>query len=233
LRRQPLVGDTQLRQCLLDDDGEARGRMARRDHGRRHPSGQLLHGDRGVERRQPAVGEVRGRIRGVQLERHAANLSRARMLVMGDLLLAEDGLARCSWCGDDPLYTSYHDREWGRPLTGDDAVFELLTLEGFQAGLAWITILRKREGFRNAFARFEIERVARFAEPDVERLLGDAGIVGTAARSSGDQERPGGARAARRLSELVWSFAPPRARRPRSLADPGRDARSRRPCRRS
>ncbi|MGZ8688633.1 MAG: DNA-3-methyladenine glycosylase I [Gaiellaceae bacterium] len=140
---------------------------------------------------------------------------------MGDLLLAEDGLARCSWCGDDPLYTSYHDREWGRPLTGDDAVFELLTLEGFQAGLAWITILRKREGFRNAFAGFEIERVARFAEPDVELLLGDAGIVrhrGKIEAAIGNAqaalELPGG------LSELVWSFAPPpRERRLRSLAE--------------
>ena len=143
------------------------------------------------------------------------------MLVMGDLLLAEDGLARCAWCGDDPLYTSYHDLEWGRPLTGDDAVFELLTLEGFQAGLAWITILRKREGFRNAFAGFEIERVARFAEPDVERLLGDAGIVrhrGKIEAAIGNAqaalELPGG------LSELVWSFAPPpRAGRPRSPAE--------------
>ena len=143
------------------------------------------------------------------------------MLVMGDLLLAEDGLARCSWCGDDPLYTSYHDHEWGRPLTGDDAVFELLTLEGFQAGLAWITILRKREGFRNAFAGFEIERVARFAEPDVERLLGDAGIVrhrGKIEAAIGNAqaalELPGG------LSKLVWSYAPPpRARRLRLLAE--------------
>jgi len=140
---------------------------------------------------------------------------------MRDLLTGADGLARCSWCGDDPLYTSYHDREWGRPLTGDDAVFELLTLEGFQAGLAWITILRKREGFRRAFAAFEIERVAEFAEPDVERLLADAGIV----RHRGKIEAAiGNARAALELpgglSELVWSFAPPpRKRRPRSFVD--------------
>jgi DNA-3-methyladenine glycosylase I len=141
--------------------------------------------------------------------------------VAGDLLIGEDGLARCSWCGDDPLYTSYHDHEWGRPLRGDDAVFELLTLEGFQAGLAWITILRKRESFRRAFAGFALERVAAFAEPDVERLLGNAGIVrhrGKIEAAIGNAqaalELPGG------LSELVWSFAPaPRTRRPGSFAE--------------
>lgn len=139
----------------------------------------------------------------------------------GDLLTGEDGRARCSWCGDDPLYMSYHDREWGRPLTGDDALFELLVLEGFQAGLAWITILRKREGFRHAFAGFALERVAAFAEPDVERLLGDAGIV----RHRGKIEAAiGNAQAALEvdggLSELVWSFAPePPRRRPRSFAE--------------
>jgi len=140
---------------------------------------------------------------------------------MGDLLTGADGLARCSWCGDDALYTSYHDHEWGRPLRGDDAVFELLTLEGFQAGLAWITILRKREAFRRAFAGFSPERVAAFAEPDVERLLGDTGIVrhrGKIEAAIGNAqaalELPGG------LSELVWSFAPPpRKRRPGSFAE--------------
>lgn len=140
---------------------------------------------------------------------------------MGDLREGEDGLCRCSWCGDDPLYRSYHDLEWGRPLRGDDAVFELLTLEGFQAGLAWITILRKREAFRRAFEGFRLERVARFGKPDVERLLGDAGIV----RHRGKIEAAiGNARAALELpgglSELVWSSAPPqRKRRPRSLAE--------------
>ncbi len=139
----------------------------------------------------------------------------------GDLLTGEDGLSRCSWCGGDPLYVSYHDREWGRPLRGDDRVFELLTLEGFQAGLAWITILRKREGFRLAFAGFALERVAAFGEPDVERLLADEGIV----RHRGKIEAAiGNARAALELpgglSELVWSFAPPpRTRRPRSFAE--------------
>jgi DNA-3-methyladenine glycosylase I len=141
--------------------------------------------------------------------------------VADDLLTGEDGLARCAWCGDDPLYSSYHDREWGRPLVGGDALFELLVLEGFQAGLAWITILRKRESFRSAFAGFELARVAAFAEPDVERLLGDVGIVrhrGKIGAAIGNAqaalELPGG------LSELVWSFAPPpRKRRPGSFAE--------------
>ena len=88
-----------------------------------------------------------------------------------------DGLTRCSWCGDDPLYTQYHDTEWGRPLEGDYRWYEKICLEGFQAGLAWITILRKRENFRAAFAGFDIDTVARFGEDDIVRMLGDAGIV--------------------------------------------------------
>jgi DNA-3-methyladenine glycosylase I len=88
-----------------------------------------------------------------------------------------DGVTRCWWCGDDPLYVNYHDDEWGHPVTSDVRLFEKLCLEGFQAGLAWITILRKRENFRAAFAGFELEDVARFDEGDVQRLLADAGIV--------------------------------------------------------
>jgi DNA-3-methyladenine glycosylase I len=83
---------------------------------------------------------------------------------------------RC-WPTTDPLYIAYHDEEWGRPVRDEGGLYERLCLEGFQAGLAWITILRKREAFRRAFAGFEPERVARFGERDVERLLGDAGIV--------------------------------------------------------
>jgi DNA-3-methyladenine glycosylase I len=127
-----------------------------------------------------------------------------------DLLLDDGGIARCWWCGDDPLYRTYHDDDWGRELRGDDAVFELLTLEGFQAGLAWITILRKREAFRAAFEGFSIERVAAYGEPDVERLLADPGIVrhrgkieATIGNAVAALELDGG------LSELVWSFAPP------------------------
>ena len=128
-----------------------------------------------------------------------------------DLVLDPDGTARCWWCGDDPLYRAYHDDEWGREKRGDDALFELLSLEGFQAGLSWLTILRKRESFRTAFAGFSIARVADFDERDVERLLGDAGII----RHRGKIEATiGNAVAARELpdglSDFVWSFAPPR-----------------------
>jgi DNA-3-methyladenine glycosylase I len=88
-----------------------------------------------------------------------------------------DGKTRCFWCGDDPLYVAYHDREWGFPQRDDRRLFEKICLEGFQAGLSWITILRKRESFRAAFADFDFERMARYGKRDVTRLLGDAGIV--------------------------------------------------------
>ncbi len=138
---------------------------------------------------------------------------------MQDLTLDTQGIARCGWCGDDVLYRSYHDDEWGRELRGDDAVFELLSLEAFQAGLSWLTILRKREGFRHAFAGFSIERVADFDEHDVERLLAEPGIVrhrgkieATIGNAVAALDLPGG------LSELVWSFAPPpRSTRPTRL----------------
>ena len=84
---------------------------------------------------------------------------------------------RCWWVGDDPLYIRYHDEEWGRPVRDDRRLFEKICLEGFQAGLSWITILRKRENFRRAFEDFDIDRVSRFTGGDVERLLKDAGIV--------------------------------------------------------
>ncbi len=84
---------------------------------------------------------------------------------------------RCFWCGSDPDYIAYHDTEWGFPVTDDRRLFEKLCLEGFQSGLSWLTILRKRENFRRAFAGFEFEKVARFGARDVERLLKDAGIV--------------------------------------------------------
>ena len=139
---------------------------------------------------------------------------------MVDLAYDDDGTARCRWCGDDPLYRGYHDDEWGREKRGDDSLFELLSLEGFQAGLSWLTILRKRESFRQAFAGFSIERVAEFDERDVERLVGDAGIV----RHRGKIEATiGNAVAAldlpKGLSEFVWGFAPPR--RPRRLSGIG------------
>ena len=84
---------------------------------------------------------------------------------------------RCKWCGDDPLYLAYHDREWGVPVHDDRRLFEKLVLEGAQAGLSWITILRKREGYRRAFDGFAVERVAGYGEKRIQRLLGDPGIV--------------------------------------------------------
>jgi DNA-3-methyladenine glycosylase I len=84
---------------------------------------------------------------------------------------------RCPWCGDDPLYREYHDHEWGVPLHDDVRLFEMLTLEGAQAGLSWLTILRKREGYRRAFAGFDPLKVAAFSEDDIVRLLADPGIV--------------------------------------------------------
>ena len=84
---------------------------------------------------------------------------------------------RCWWCGEDPLYVKYHDEEWGVPLRDDQRLFEMLILEGFQAGLSWITILRKRDNFRRAFKNFDVRKVARFKPADVRRLMLDAGIV--------------------------------------------------------
>ena len=84
---------------------------------------------------------------------------------------------RCWWCGEDPLYVEYHDTEWGRPVHDDRELFEFLILEGFQAGLSWLTILRKRENFRRAFSKFDPRKVAKFTKQDVTRLMADAGIV--------------------------------------------------------
>ena len=115
---------------------------------------------------------------------------------------------RCAWVpADDPQYVAYHDEEWGEPERDDRKLFELLNLEGAQAGLSWSTILRKREGYRNAFARWDVERIAAFDERDVERLVGDAGIV----RHRGKIEAViGNARATLALDiplgELLWSF---------------------------
>ncbi len=140
---------------------------------------------------------------------------------MSALAVGEDGRRRCWWGASAPDYVAYHDEEWGRPVRDDRGIYERLVLEGFQSGLSWLTILRKREGFRKAFANFEIERVARFGERDVNRLLNDVGIV----RHRGKIEAAiANAKAAAALdvplSELVWSFAPRRRRRaPRALED--------------
>lgn len=99
------------------------------------------------------------------------------MAKSSDTLMSGDGIRRCWWCGDDPLYVEYHDHEWGLPVEDDQRLFEKMCLEGFQAGLSWITILRKRESFRAAFNDFDFHQVARFKPNKVDRLLADASIV--------------------------------------------------------
>ena len=139
---------------------------------------------------------------------------------MSGPVVGADGRSRCPWAGADPLYVTYHDEEWGRPLTGDDALFERLCLEGFQSGLSWLTILRKRPAFRRAFAGFGVDRVAAFGDADVARLLADPGIVRNRAKIAAAIAN---ARLAVGLSDglsaLLWSYAPPPRPRPPTLAD--------------
>ena len=132
------------------------------------------------------------------------------------VIVGEDGVARCWWGDSPPIYRAYHDDEWGMPVADDVRLFEKLSLEGFQAGLSWLTILRKREAFRRAFAGFDFERVARFGERDVERLLGDAAIVrhrGKIEAVIGNARRAVDlASEAGSLAAYVWRFEPePRA----------------------
>lgn len=132
----------------------------------------------------------------------------------------EDGVVRCWWCAGDPLYEGYHDREWGRPVDDDRRLFEKICLESFQSGLSWLTILRKREGFRRAFASFDFERVAAFGPHDFERLMADASIVRNRAKVEATMNN------ARRCLDLiaergslaayVWSFEPQGRRSPRN-----------------
>jgi DNA-3-methyladenine glycosylase I len=141
------------------------------------------------------------------------------------LVVGDDGLARCAWGTSTEDYRRYHDEEWGRAVHGETPLYERFTLEAFQSGLSWLTILRKREGFRAAFAGFEADAVAAFGPADVERLLADAGIVrnrqkieaavaNARATVALRAAHPGG------LDGLVWSFAPPaRDRRPAGLGD--------------
>jgi DNA-3-methyladenine glycosylase I len=130
--------------------------------------------------------------------------------------------ARC-WPTTDPLYVAYHDEEWGRPVTDERGLYERLCLEGFQSGLSWLTILRKRENFRRAFVEFEPEAVARFGERDVQRLLGDAGIVRHRGKIEATIANARGTLALRKagtpLHELVWSHAPVDYGVPQSTAD--------------
>jgi DNA-3-methyladenine glycosylase I len=131
-----------------------------------------------------------------------------------------DGKPRCPWALSAPEYLAYHDEEWGRPVRGETAIFERLCLEGFQSGLSWLTILRKRENFRAAFAGFDISAVAAFGDDDVARLMADPGIVRNRAKINAVISN---ARAALRLSDgltaLVWKYAGEPAVAPRTLAD--------------
>src|SRR5689334_6700146 len=137
------------------------------------------------------------------------------------LVIGPDGRARCFWGGSTPDYVGYHDTEWGQPLRGDDALFERMSLEAFQSGLSWITILRKRPAFRLAFDAFQIDKVAAYSEADATRLMADVGIVrnrmkvdATLHNALVAADLEGG------LSELLWSFAPvPRPPRPATRAD--------------
>lgn len=137
---------------------------------------------------------------------------------MDGITTGEDGIKRCFWAGSDPLYRRYHDEEWGRPVANDTRLFEKLCLEGFQSGLAWITILRKRENFRAAFAGFDIPTVAAFSDADVERLVGDAGIVrhrGKIVSTVNNARRALELQAeAGSLAAFVWRFEPDPASRP-------------------
>jgi DNA-3-methyladenine glycosylase I len=140
------------------------------------------------------------------------------------LTRGEDGVVRCFWADSPAIYRAYHDDEWGVPIADDQRLFEKLCLEGFQAGLSWLTILGKRENFRAAFADFDFHRVARFGQPDVRRLLGDTGIV----RHRGKIEAAiNNARCAVELVEadgslaaFAWRFEPPIASRPPKLTWP-------------
>ena len=143
------------------------------------------------------------------------------MALARGLVRHADGVPRCWWAGTDPLYVQYHDNEWGQPVVDDNLLFEKICLEGFQAGLSWLTILRKREAFRRAFAGFDIARVARFGARDVDRLLRDAGIVRHCgkiestinnARRAAALVEEGGSMAA-----YVWQWEPGSQSRPRRV----------------
>lgn len=126
--------------------------------------------------------------------------------------IPKDTVQRCSWPGADPLYVKYHDEEWGKPVYDDKILFEFLILEGAQAGLSWITILRRREGYRAAFANFDVHKVAKFSEEEVERLMQDTGIIRNRLKIKSAiknaqlfieiQDEFGS------FSEFIWSFMP-------------------------
>jgi DNA-3-methyladenine glycosylase I len=141
--------------------------------------------------------------------------------VSTSIRIGDDGVARCAWVGDDAEYRRYHDEEWGTPLHGDRALYEKLSLEGFQAGLSWITILRKRPRFREVFAGFDPVAVAEFGDDDVERLMGDPGIIRNRAKivATISNARLVSEMDAGELDTFMWSFAPTSWPRPASFAD--------------
>lgn len=144
---------------------------------------------------------------------------------MNSILVGTDGIARCWWSGNDPLYQKYHDTEWGVEIRGDHEMFERISLEAFQSGLSWITILKRREGFRAAFAGFDPAIVSRFTDLDRQRLMEDTGIIRNRAKIAATiqnativaammADRPG------QLSDLIWGHAPtPRLSPPASMVD--------------
>ncbi|OMH34161.1 DNA-3-methyladenine glycosylase I [Tersicoccus sp. Bi-70] len=139
-----------------------------------------------------------------------------------DVVVGTDGLARPRWASVDPLLRTYYDTEWGLPVRDERGLFERLSLEAFQSGLSWATILRKRPAFRAAFADFEPETVAAFGDADVERLLGDAGIVRNRAKilaTIGNAGATVALRADGGLGRLIWSFQPEVTPQPRTLAE--------------
>ncbi len=142
---------------------------------------------------------------------------------MNDLVQGADGQNRCSWCGDDALYVSYHDDEWGDPVTNDIRLFEKICLEGFQAGLSWITILRKRENFRKAFDEFDFTKIQHYTETHIERLLGDAGIIrhrGKIEATINNAERAVEMRNEYgSLAKYFWGWEPQVGSRVQSMAD--------------
>jgi DNA-3-methyladenine glycosylase I len=144
----------------------------------------------------------------------------------GTAVPGPDGLLRCPWGLSTPDYVGYHDEEWGKAVHGDDALFERICLEAFQSGLSWITILRRRETFRAAFAHFSIDKVAEFTDEDRVRLLADPGIIRNRAKVDAAIANAAAARTVRDTHEggldaLLWSFAPEPGSRPapRTLAD--------------
>lgn len=145
------------------------------------------------------------------------------MSAAGGAVAGPDGLLRCPWGLSAEDYVAYHDDEWGRPVHGDDALFERLSLEAFQSGLSWLTILRRREGFRAAFAGFEIAAVAEFGPADEQRLLADTGIIRNRLKVQATlaNARTLAAWSPGELDTLIWSYAPDPAGRPapRTLAD--------------